>query len=468
MAVSGFADLYLGRHTFKGGFDIQNVRSKADSLGDATGTFSFANVLNFQNNSMSRYLQNFGDRSDVENTYYGIFINDEFKARPNLTISYGVRYEKETAVSDINNIGPRLGVAWDPFGSGKGVIRFGAGIFYNRVLLRTVGDSIQNDGGDFVAFSTNNIGTSAADTRRTAILAAIASRFPNTYPTIADLRAVVLQGCAAAVNPLGPCNANTGFATNVSSAGNPLRSVDTDLKIPESYQFNVGFEREIGKDFVFEANYTWNKTAHLWRDSNPNAPSLSLANSRIGTNYADWTAYLEANDFLLTNQNGTIRRYDFVRGPMDSTAVGPCSFTTNTTCTVNLNSTSASTTAPAAAQIGNNNNATGGPIGIALAAVAQFRPDQTVSETSRIGSRGNAFYQGLILELRRRYRKLGYGFGLSARMAYTFSYTKDDGLNNTSNAEVNGDFSRRVGKELTGPTASPRFYWNIRHAVVDG
>ena len=465
----------VGRNTLKGGFDIQNVRSKADSLGDATGTFSFANILNFQNNVMSRYLQNFGDRSDVENTYYGVFINDEFKARSNLTISYGVRYEKETAVSDSNNFGPRLGIAWDPFGSGKGVIRFGSGIFYNRVLLRTVGDSIQNDGGDFVAFSTNNIGTSAADTRRTAILAAIAARFPNTYASRAELQAVVLQGCAAAASPF-PCNANTGFATNVSSAGNPLRSVEDNLKIPESYQFNVGFEREIGKAFVFEANYTWNKTAHLWRDSNPNAPSLVRANALLGTNYADWTAYLLANPFLFTNQNGTTRTYNFVLGPMDSTAVSPgCSFTANSSCTVNLNTTSTSTTAPAAAVAGNNNNATGGPIGIALAAVARFRPDQTVSETSRIGSQGNAFYQGLILELRRRYRKLGFGFGMSARVAYTFSFTNDDGLNNTSNAEVNGDFSREWARNLqdrrhrlafTGVFDTPSWFGHLKFSPL--
>lgn len=440
-----------GSHTLKGGFDIQNVNSKADALGDATGTFSFGNILDFQNNKMSRYLQNFGNRSDVENTYWGVYLNDEFRARSNLTVSYGLRYERETAVTDNDNFGPRFGIAWDPFKSGKGVVRFGTGIFYNRVLLRTVGDSIQNNGGDFVSFSTNNIGTGATDTRRVAILAAIAATFPNPSASIVDLRSAVLAGCAAAVNPLGPCTADTGFARNVSSQGNPLRSVDADLKIPESYQFNIGFEREIGKDFVFEANYTWNKTAHLWRDSNPNAPSLSLANSILGTNYTDWTAYLLANPFVLANQNGTTTRtYNFVLGSTtDTSGIGSgCSFTLNSSCNINLNTTSTSSTAPAAAQAGNNNNATGGAIGIALAAIARFRPDSSVEETSRIGSRGNAFYQGLILELRRRYRKLGYGFGLSTRVAYTFSSTRDDGLNNTSNAEIDGDFSREFARNL--------------------
>ncbi len=445
-----------GRHTLKGGFDIQTVRSKALGLEDATGTFRFANVLDYQNNVLSQYIQNFGTASDAHNTYWGIFFNDEMKAFRNLTISYGLRYERETAVSDNNNFGPRLGVAWDPFAKGKGVIRFGAGIFYNRVLLRTVADSIQNIGEGLVSFNTSGIGTGvASDRRRPNILAAIANRFPNGFSTVDELKALVVATCATTVTPF-PCNANTGFRTNVTSTGNPLRSVEPNLKIPESYQFNVGFERGIGKDFVFEANYTWNKTVHLWRDSNPNAPSLALANSILGTNYASWAEYLEENDFVLMNQNGTTRIYDFEFGPVSPIGVtgtsGPtmnqCSFTITNVCTVNLNTTSTSTTAPAAAVSGQNNNATGGAIGIALAAIAQFRPDQSVEETSLIGSGGNARYHGLILEIRRRFRKLGYGFSSSIRAVYTLSSTKDDGLNNTSNAEINGDFGREWARNL--------------------
>ncbi len=429
-------------HTFKGGADIQRVNSEVIGLGDATGTFNFGSVLNYQNNVMSRYRQNFGTAQTVVNTYWGVFFNDEFKAKSNLTISYGLRYERETAVSDNNNLGPRLGIAWDPFKKGKGVIRFGAGIFYNRVLLRTVGDSIQNQNANLVSFDSNAIGTGATDVRRIPILAAIANRFPGSYASVADLKTLIAATCATIVTTL-PCNANTGFITNVTSAGNPLRSVDADLKIPESYQFNIGFEREIAKGFVFEANYTWNKTVHLWRDSNPNAP-------RLPAGFADWTAYLLANPYLFTNANGTIRTYNFVLGSTtDGSGVGAgCSFTANSSCNINLNTTSSTSTAPSTAITGSTANATGSPIGIALAAIARFRPDQTVEETSRIGSRGNAFYQGLILELRSRYRKLGYGFSASMRFNYTLSSTKDDGLNNTANAEIDGDFSREWARNL--------------------
>lgn len=444
----------MGRHTFKMGFDIQNVNSEVIGLGDATGTFNFGSSFDFTENRINRYRQNFGTGQTVKNRYYGIFFNDEYKPWSNVTVSAGLRYERETAVTDTNNFGPRIGVAWDPFKKGTGVIRFGAGIFYNRVLLRTVGDSIQNSGGTLVNFDTSTIGTSAADPRRSGnanspgILATIGANFPNSYPTTAELRALVQGACNLYLAGGGtlPCNSNTGFSVgNVSSAGNPLRSVEPDLRIPESYQFNVGFEREIFKSWVVEANYTWNKTSHLWRDSNANAPVLP-------DGYADWTEWLIDNPFVLS----PTRTYTFFLGPTNDTSglhvgsetgVTPCT-TTTTNCYVNLNTTNSSSTAPLIAVTGQNNNATGAPIGIATAAIAPFRRDQTVTETSLIGSRGNAFYQGLILELRSRYRKLGYGLGASFRMAYTLSKTMDDGLNNTANAEVNGDFSREWARSL--------------------
>lgn len=441
-----------GPHSLKMGFDVQRVNSAAIGLGDATGTFNFTGILNFQTNSISRYRQNFGTRTDVVNTYSGYFFNDEFKPWSNVTLSYGLRYERETAVSDNNNFGPRVGLSWSPFKDRKGVIRVGSGIFYNRVLLRTVADSIQNTGGNQVSFDSNTIGTSASDPRRTFILGAISSNFPNTYLSVDALRALVNTTCPTVPAPPGPCNSNTGFSTGgVSSGGNPLRTVDANLKIPESYQFNVGFEREVIKGWVFEANYTVNKTVHLWRDSNPNVP-------RVPAGFADWTSYLITHPYALS----ATRQYTFYLGTNTGDGSGlstvinpppgvplatPCS-TTSVNCFVNLNTISTTSTAPAIATTGLNNAATGGPIGIALAAIAQFRPDQTVQETSRIGSRGNAFYQGLILELRSRYHKLRNGFGATFRMAYTLSSTLDDGLNNTSNAEVNGDFSREWARNL--------------------
>ncbi|HRH42608.1 MAG TPA: hypothetical protein PKY82_13350, partial [Pyrinomonadaceae bacterium] len=436
----------VGNHTLKAGFDLQTVRSKADALGDATGTFNFANILTYQQNTLSRYRQNFGTASDVTNKYFGVFFNDEFKLRSNLTLSAGLRYERETAVSDNNNFGPRLGIAFAPFKDNKGVIRVGFGKFFNRVLLRTVADSIQNNIG-IVPFDSNFIGTAATDTRRIAILAAIANNFPKTY-TQADLQNLVATTCAPINTVALPCNNTTGFQLNQGSTGNPLRSVDANLRIPESYQFNIGFEREIGKSFVVEANYTWNQTRHLWRDRNINAPVLP-------SGYSTWTDYLVANPYTFTNSNNTVRTYRFYLGTNLASGASTaqngttaCSTTTTITCFVNLNSVSTTTTSPSTAINGLSTNSVGGPIGIALAAIAKFRPDQNFEEKSRIGSIGRADYNGLIVEVRRRFRQLGWGFGASFRAVYTLSSTMDDGLNNTSNAEINGNFAFDYARSL--------------------
>lgn len=471
----------FGNHTLKTGFDIQTINSRALGLGDATGTFNFGNVLSYQQNTLSRYRQNFGTASDVKNKYWGVFINDEIRLRSNITLSAGLRYERETAVDDNNNFAPRFGIAYAPFKDGKGVIRFGAGMFYNRVLLRTVADSIQNNIG-IVPFDSNFIGTAATDTRRVAILAAIANNFPNTYPTQTELQTLVGTVCAPLNTVALPCNNGTGFQLNQGTAGNPLRSVDPNLVIPQSYQLNIGFEREIGKSFVFEANYTWNKTEKLWRDRNINTPVLPAG-------FANWTEYLVANPLLFTNANGTVRTYQFYLGtnaglttttaPNGSTGCptsGATSiFTANATCFVNLNSVSTSTTAPSTAITGLVGNNTGGPIGLALAAIAKFRPDQNFEEKSRIGSVGRADYEGLILEFRRRFRDLGWGFGASFRGVYTLSSTQDDGLNNTFNAQINGDYNSEYARSLqdrrhriaiTGTFETPKWLANLRFSPL--
>ena len=82
---------------------------------------------------------------------YGFFAQDDWKIRPTLTLNLGVRYDyvslpqafasvanpalPQTAnrPSDKNNIAPRIGFAWDPFGAGKTVLRGGFGMYYGRI-----------------------------------------------------------------------------------------------------------------------------------------------------------------------------------------------------------------------------------------------------------------------------------------------------------------------------------------------
>jgi hypothetical protein len=227
-----------GAHTFKLGGDVQRIRSVFIDLSDSSGTFDFASAAEFLANAPERFRQRFNNESAQQNLYAGLFAQLEWHARPNLTVTYGLRYENETILDDHNNFAPRAALAYDPFRSGKTVIRAGAGLFYNRPLLRTIDDFTLGSGRVF--FDTDTLRNPATGKLLTA----------------AERRAFIaanlsFPGALASDSPL------------VKQFGTPqtnfTRRLDPNLRIPESYQMNVGFERELARGFVVEANYTFNR-----------------------------------------------------------------------------------------------------------------------------------------------------------------------------------------------------------------
>ena len=70
----------------------------------------------------------------------GLFFGDDWRLKPNLTLSYGLRYETQTNISDHSDFAPRFGVAWAPGAKKdkkpKTVLRFGSGMFYDRFPLQ--------------------------------------------------------------------------------------------------------------------------------------------------------------------------------------------------------------------------------------------------------------------------------------------------------------------------------------------
>src|SRR5262249_45914177 len=75
--------------------------------------------------------------TSVNQVDLGLFANDDWRVRPNLTLSYGLRYETQTNISDFSNVAPRIGLAWGIDGkagkAAKTVLRAGAGVFYDRI-----------------------------------------------------------------------------------------------------------------------------------------------------------------------------------------------------------------------------------------------------------------------------------------------------------------------------------------------
>jgi hypothetical protein len=423
-----------GVHSLKFGGDLQRIKSTFIDLEDSTGTFSFDSFGDFLANTPSRFRQNFQTTSTQTNTYVGVFAQDDWRLKPNLLFSYGLRWETETILDDRNNFGPRVALAYDPFKTGKTVIRAGAGIFYNRALLRTIDDFTL--GAQQLFLDTNDIPL----TQRAAVLNQI--RFPQ--PLTASSPLVTQFGVL-----------NTGFS----------RRLDPTLRIPESYQANIGIERELPHSWVVEANYTYNRGLHLWREFNVNAP-------RLPAGFSNFTQYLATRDFsnflsapggtrpiINTSTAGDLVR--FVLTPPDPANPNnvvrifelgiPISL-------VNLNAFT-STTA----------------VNAALAAINNLRPDPSKTEVEQLISVGNSFYHGLTFEIRNRWRQKASGAGYSFRAVYTLSFLTDDGIVNTSDALVPGDFRRERSRSLldrrhrfafSGTFDTPRKLGHLRFSPI--
>jgi carboxypeptidase family protein len=431
-----------GRHSLRFGGDIQHVRSTFIDLSDVSGTFSFDNAAAFLANAPSRFRQNFQSESTQKNTYLGFFFQDEWRLRSNLVLSYGLRYETETILADRNNWGPRVSVAYDPLGTGKTVIRFGAGIFYNRALLRTIDDFTL--GAQQLFFDTNSLVDPAtgqvgsADFRRAFIAASL--RFPQVLTVDSPL-----------VRQFGVLN--TGFS----------RRLDPALRIPESYQANIGMERQIGRNFVFEANYTLNRGLHLWREFNANAPVLPPG-------FKNFSEYLGSRDFA--NFRGVLGARPLYNA---STAGDLVRFVFNPPDPSNPNSIVRITEFGLPVSLFNLNSFTSTTaVEVALAALNRLRPDPTRAEVEQLVAAGNSYYQGLTLELRKRFKQTK-SFSFSFRAAYTLSHLEDDGIVNTSDALVVGDFAGERSRSLldrrhrfvfSGTFDTPKYLGKLRLSPI--
>jgi hypothetical protein len=384
-----------GSHTARIGVDAQIIRSRFVDLSDTTGTFDFDSVADFLADTPSRYRHRFNTDSELRNAYIGVFFQDDWMPKQNLTLSFGLRWENETIIKDRNNIGPRLSLAWDPFKTGKTVVRGGYGIFYNRALLRTLDDFILTS--NAIQIDTNSPAAARllTELRFPAVLA-------DDDPRVAELGA-----------------RESGF----------LRRIGDNFRIPESYQASLGLEREIVGGFKVEVNYVFNRGLHLWREINANAP-------RLPAGFDNFTDYLLSRDF------------DNSRNP--ATAQRPITATGNAdVARFSLSQTPSQTITQGGRRIvviGLNNPSTAnnsiGRAG-ALAALRSLRPDPSVTQIEELQSRGNSYYHGASFEAQRRLSERGF-----LRASYTLSKLIDDGVVNTSSPLVVGDFRRERALSL--------------------
>ena len=195
--------------------------------------------------------------ASVTQTDYGLFIQDDWRARPNLTLSAGLRYEYQTNAASHYNFAPRVAVAWSPGAANSArppqmVIRAGAGVFYNRF-------------GEFNTLQANRF--NGVNVLQYAITEETGRLRP---PTIAEQHLPTVAPAYAILNAFDPNSVPS--VANVSAVQQTIWKVDPDLQIPTVYVVGTQVERQLPRNITMFAGFYNIKIQHVIRARDVNAP----------------------------------------------------------------------------------------------------------------------------------------------------------------------------------------------------
>ena len=177
------AFLTKGTHTIKFGGGIERMFMNVVADTDPNGIWRFADLKGFLTNNPTKFQGGIASTlspRNIRQNIFGLYVQDDWRWKPNLTLNLGLRYEMSTVPTDtrgkianlrnltdtlpvcgrfvtggcsgtgaffnnptLHNFEPRFGFAWDPFRNGKTAVRGGAGMFdvlplpYQFILLTT-------------------------------------------------------------------------------------------------------------------------------------------------------------------------------------------------------------------------------------------------------------------------------------------------------------------------------------------
>src|SRR5215470_4129513 len=323
----------VGSHDTKFGVDFNYLPIDATFTVNYGGVFNFGTLSATQLNFPSTFpdfspiqayglgipstlVQGYGNPHDsFSNKPLGLFWQDSWKIHHNLTLNYGVRYDVEFVpkfaspsglagpaynalqiqkgiATDTNNFSPRVGVAWDPKGDGKTVIRASFGQFYDHPLLVLffLGDASDGSKTGQLLFaggspcgSSSTIPGSPFNMNATNIFQGTLS-LPTCLPT-----ATAAFGYQPSQQRFDSFDPNSLFLNQgYLNAGFPL--IFQPFGFPQSIPFvyaysnqgNLTIERDLGKGFALSLAYNFNGGHHLNRPINANTVhgDLLVANWR--------------------------------------------------------------------------------------------------------------------------------------------------------------------------------------------
>ena len=246
----------MGAHSFKTGARVRGINTNQFSPQNFGGTFSFFAGDDEDIDSIERYqitilgldqgltpaqirllggganqfrLSSGNPETKVSQWDFGGYVQDDWKARPNLTLSLGLRYENQKNIESNLNFAPRVGFAWSPGGQqAKTVFRGGFGVFYERVGESLTLQAIKLNGVNQQQFTVQN---------------------PDFFPLIPTPELLI----------------------GAEVPGTVYRLAD-GLQAPYTLQSVFSVERQLPRNLTIAASYINIRTLHVLRARQLNAP----------------------------------------------------------------------------------------------------------------------------------------------------------------------------------------------------
>ncbi len=268
-----------GSYTFAGGFGPEldaNNQPIAGTAVELTSLERYRRTLLFQNMGLtaaqvrllgggaSQFSLAAGNPlAAVNQADVGLFAEDTWRLRPQLTVSAGLRYENQTNISSNHNFAPRLSIAWGIDGHNgkptKTVLRTGFGMFYDRFQNSLTLSALRFNGITQQQYVVQN---------------------PDFYPTIPtpDQLAGALQTQTRHI-------------------------VDSHLTAPYIAQYVIGIDRQLPKSTTVSVNFINSRGVHMLRSVNINTPlpgTNTLPYGNTGNVYLyESTGFLNQHQLML-------------------------------------------------------------------------------------------------------------------------------------------------------------------------
>ena len=256
--LQNYTSWAVGKHFVKFGGRLRASSDNSYSVANGNGTLTYSetDAASGTVSPLANYLQGTPSQLSIVNLMpgkdprivlsfadVGVYAEDDWKLRPNLTLSYGLRFESQSSINDKADFAPRLGLSWG-LGSAKSapktVLRLGYGIFYDRFTE------------DLVLQAERLNGDVEQQTIYTATPNAPITCPAGTYPP----SALVAANC----NTTGVPNSLT------------LYQINSNLHAPYTMQSAVSVERQLGKVGTVSVTYLNSRGIHQLNLENANAP----------------------------------------------------------------------------------------------------------------------------------------------------------------------------------------------------